>query len=527
MTNIPLLLAAFCASLLGAAAFCKLAPKLGLLDKPDAVRKLQKTPIPVGGGLVVFGVFAVALVALALSGRLESTATLGGKIVAASLISCALAGIGALDDRWGLTGGVKSAAELLPIAAIVMITTPPGSIFAVGATWTPGALFYAIAFLWLFGCVNSFNLLDGADGFVGALGVMCLVTLAFVARLSFAPDMAIASLLVAAALLGFLVLNLPPARVYLGDSGSLTLGFVVGFFALRVFVVDGVLRPIPALALVALPILDSVCAFTRRYHAGRSVFSPDLAHLHHRLQRRFGRGYPTLIALVALQTPLCLGAYAGAYYRMDALPIAAMALVFGFLVGTDLFARDELVATIRRVKASYARRFNRAEYDREGRLLGSKSAEEWRQFWRDILREAQLDDCTLIQLNFNLPFANVDWQGEWLAQGARRESAKERALDPNATNDPERAKRKRAKIKFEIPLRLDGAVVGALRAQYDSKVMEFGDAVKRVETLLARCGDALVQYGCDFSVDSPIRVERRANTTTRACEIAREWQNQP
>ena len=515
---IPLILATFFASMFGALAFCKLAPKLGLLDRPDAKRKLQQTPIPVGGGMVVFAVVAVALCALAASGGLESTATLGGKIVAATIISCVCAVVGLIDDRWGLGGGAKCAAELLPIAAIVMITTPPAAIFVSGSTFSLGSFFYLIAFLWLFGCVNSFNLLDGADGFVGTLGAMCLVTLALTAISTGAGDMATVCWLGAAALLGFLVWNAPPARVYLGDSGSLTLGFVVGFFALRVFAVDGVLRPIPALALIALPILDSTCAFARRRNAGRSVFSPDLAHLHHRIQRRFGRGYPTLGALILLQTPLCLGAFFGVYYRLDVIPILAVVVVIGALVATDLFAREELYSTWRRLRASYARRFRRAEYDDEGRLLGSKSVDEWRRFWRVVLKTAQNDECVFLQLNFNLPQAGVDWQGEWLAQRGRNDNKRSLTLEDHVEDD-RLVKRKRAKIKFEIPLRLDGDVVGALRAHYDSRIMEFNEAVKRVETLVTLCGDALMNYGVSFSVESPIYFERRALSRTAAQEL--------
>ena len=288
------------------------------------------------------------------------------------------------------------------------------------------------------------NLLDGADGFVGVFGVLCLVTLGAAALTTGSRQLASACWLLSAAILGFLAMNAPPAKVYFGDSGSLALGFVLGVFSLRIFQADGSFRAIPALCLLTLPATDSACAVLRRYNAGRSVFSPDLSHLHHSLQRRFGRGYKTLAALFVAQSTLCLAAYFGFSLRNDVIP-----------------------------------------------------------FRTSFLNAARTDGCLGVRLNFNLPFASVDWQGKW---SVRRRLMRERLEEWRAIS---KNSQKPFAMTFEIPLRLDSSAVGVLRIQFDPNVVEFTDAARRVQGLLKMCAEALLPYGDLFQVEFPRIVQSR------------------
>ena len=514
MTFALVLLAVFGATLLGLELLCRCAPFLGLLDKPDAVRKLQKKPVPVVGGIVACAVFACALVLCQRFALIE----LDGSLATVVGLCCLVAAIGALDDRLGLSGPIKSAFEILPIALTVAALVPHDRASLFGSDFFVSEVVFVLwSSVWIFGCVNSFNLLDGADGFVGTLGATVLVATSVVAFGNGDGAAGSTSLLFAAAVVGFLVLNAPPAKAYFGDAGSLALGFLVGSLALRAFVVDGSFRPAPAVCLVALPIFDSLCAVARRRNVGRSVFSPDLEHLHHSLRRRFGsRG--ALVALLGLQTPLALASIFGARTRNDAIPFATLVVVLGVMLAFNLFGRNELHSTFLRASSFFERIFARSRYDARGRLLGARDSQQWRAFWRAFLRAAQDADCVLVRLNLNLPFVGIDWQGEWRGKPLKRDEA-----SPLFRKRAKRAKpkAKSSAVKFEIPLRLDSVVVGTLCAHFDARAHEFRDCVERVEPLLGLCADALLPYGESFEVDSPVFVRNGATALNQIERDAR------
>ena len=508
MTTITFLFAIFIASFLGVKLYCSVAPRLGFLDRPDAMRKLQKRAVPVGGGVVVYAAFALGAFFyrwLGLRGLapVEFDFISRSPLLVVTLATGLIVLIGWFDDRWGLSGVAKSFVEFAPIVCAVSALAAPSSAALFDGVLPFGFFFYVFAAIWIFGCVNSVNLLDGADGFVGVFGVLCLVTLGAAALTTGSRQLASACWLLSAAILGFLAMNAPPAKVYFGDSGSLALGFVLGVFSLRIFQADGSFRAIPALCLLTLPATDSACAVLRRYNAGRSVFSPDLSHLHHSLQRRFGRGYRTLAALFVAQSTLCLAAYFGFSLRNDVIPFTASVAVVGALVGFDIFGRDEIKTTLTRVRTFYLRRFARRRYDERGLFLCAKDAGTWGAFWTSFLNAARTDGCLGVRLNFNLPFASVDWQGKW---SVRRRLMRERLEEWRAIS---KNSQKPFAMTFEIPLRLDSSAVGVLRIQFDPNVVEFTDAARRVQGLLKMCAEALLPYGDLFQVEFPRIVQSR------------------
>ena len=204
----------------------KLALKIGLVDRPDSRRKLHAGPMPLGGGVVVFLAMSVVLGgvlvvrnpwAIGLSKDWHDALAFfisGGFIVA----------LGLVDDRFGLRGRQKLlgqivAASLLAASGLVIHGL---GIFGYYLDLGPFAL--PVTVLWLVGAINAINLLDGIDGLATTIGIILSVTLAVLAAMTNHPGVATIALVLAGSMLGFLRYNFPPAKIFLGDAGSMLIG---------------------------------------------------------------------------------------------------------------------------------------------------------------------------------------------------------------------------------------------------------------------------------------------------------------
>jgi UDP-GlcNAc:undecaprenyl-phosphate GlcNAc-1-phosphate transferase len=266
-----------------------LAAARGWLDSPDGRRKLHASPVPRVGGLAVFvGLLAGSTLVLLLPGvtRVADAADESpGYLLAAALGICVL---GLLDDRHGLSPRVKLAGQLaagLYIYAhgysVQLVSNPFGATFALGWLSLP------VTVLWVAVLTNAFNLIDGLDGLAAGVGLFASSVVLVFALLNGHADIAILSIALAGALLGFLRYNFSPASVFLGDCGSLTLGFVLAALSLRGSMKGPVVVAVatPLLAL-GFPLLDTALALLRRFWGGRSILAADADHIHHRIVRR-------------------------------------------------------------------------------------------------------------------------------------------------------------------------------------------------------------------------------------------------
>ena len=258
----------------------KLANKLKIVDKPDEERKIHAREIPLLGGLAVFAAFFIILYFIhdkLLTGNLLPRHWLGFFIGGAWLM---LGGF--LDDKYNLKPNQQIVWPILAIASVIIggveiekITNPFGGFIYLGAVSS------ALIALWLLGMMYTTKLLDGLDGLVGgmtAIGAM-IIFLFTMSEKYYQPDIALAALILAAACLGFLLFNWYPAKIFLGEGGSLFLGFSLGVLA----VISGGKIAI-ALLVMGLPILDVVWTILRRLAAGKNPFKfADRKHLHFRL----------------------------------------------------------------------------------------------------------------------------------------------------------------------------------------------------------------------------------------------------
>jgi len=301
--------------------FARYAGMWRIVDNPG-LRKVHVTPIPrVGGLAMLVGVLVAAAVVIPLDFHDKS-------FLAAAVL---LAVFGALDDRFDLAPKVKLAGQL--IAVLIVVTagdTQVSSITLDERLILPHWLSLPLTVLFLVGITNAINLADGLDGLAGGTTFLVLGAIAALAHSSGQVVCAALAMGFAGAVLGFLRFNTYPATVFMGDAGSQVLGFAVGVLSLRATQsgASAVSAAIPVL-LLALPILDTLSVMMQRLSEGRSPFSADKNHIHHKLLTFGFHHHEAVMVIYAIQADLFILAY-WMRYESD---IAIIGVVTAFFAG--------------------------------------------------------------------------------------------------------------------------------------------------------------------------------------------------
>jgi len=263
-----------------------LAFRIGIVDQPG-IRKVHREPIPYLGGLAILVALLASLAATMLLAQdaASSVTRLSPQVLAMLGGAAAMFVIGLVDDLTGMRARHKLFAQLAVAgwmyAAGIRIDSIP-----LGTDWSIelGMLSLPVTLLWIAGVTNAINLIDGLDGLASGIGAIAAGAIAYVAHDAGNLPVAITMLALCGSLLGFLGHNHHPARIFLGDSGSLLIGFLLATSAVATGSKNGASLGIlgPFLAL-GLPILDMCFAMLRRAIERRGIFSADRSHVHHRL----------------------------------------------------------------------------------------------------------------------------------------------------------------------------------------------------------------------------------------------------
>jgi UDP-GlcNAc:undecaprenyl-phosphate GlcNAc-1-phosphate transferase len=262
--------------------------KVAFLDEPDGGRKRHAKAVPrVGGIAIVLAYVSTFAVALALPFSYTHLLYRAlPNILQLSLVAGVVFMTGVLDDMIGISARQKligiGGAAVLAYAVGIRVDV---HLFHGLPNW-PWLGFF-ITVIWLVGCANAFNLIDGMDGLAAGVGLVSTLTILLSALTQSNLPLVLATLPLAGCLLGFLRYNFNPASVFLGDGGSLLIGFLLGCYgALWSEKSVTVLALTAPLLAVSIPLLDVVLSVLRRFLRNKPIFEPDRGHIHHRLLER-------------------------------------------------------------------------------------------------------------------------------------------------------------------------------------------------------------------------------------------------
>lgn len=391
------------------------APRWGLVDRPDGHHKSHKREVALGGGLAVFLAAAITFgVEYFSSSRLQKL--LGDKemLLGGLLIACAwIVLLGLWDDRFGMKGRYKLAGQFVATLIIIASGLQINSFVVFDQKIPLGYFSIPFTVFWLLGAINSLNLLDGIDGLATTIGIILCATISIIALAFGQPAVAIVAAVFVGSLLGFLPFNFPPARMFLGDAGSMLIGLVVGTLAIGGSMKGPATVAMAApLAIWALPIFDSLAAIMRRKLSGRSIYATDRGHLHHRLMAVFGKNTRVLAVVAVCCAITCAGALISIFMNNDLVALISVLAVLSILVVTQVFGHIELVMLISRLKNLVKALFHTGG-DRQYafRLQGSR---DWNLMWQSVIECAEKLNLIDVKLDVNLPALQEGFHASWL-----------------------------------------------------------------------------------------------------------------
>lgn len=369
-------LAALALTLLLTPIVRELNRRFGMVDKPDP-RRINKVPIPRGGGVALFlGLFGSFIVYVAITGSRWVGSGVGTHPIRMMALAGAMFLLGLADDKWGLPPKFKLLGQL-----VVSVAAWAWGGLGFSTLWPsiPAAVDCVITVFWIVGAVNAFNLIDGLDGLASGIALIAVLGMAGSLLFLGAPDQTLFHFAFAGALVGFLRYNYNPASVFLGDSGSMLIGFLVATLPLATQTPNSFLVSVgvPMLAM-GVPIFDTTLAILRRsirhlilrrekreVSDGDSdrVMTADHDHLHHRILRSTGLNQrKTAWILYIITMAAVLFGLVGMTLKSKSAGLwmlafaAGCVIIFRDMARVELFDAGRLLASFARDRATSARR---------------------------------------------------------------------------------------------------------------------------------------------------------------------------
>lgn len=253
-----------------------LAYKIGAVDVPKDNRRMHKKPMPLLGGLSIFLGFTI-------SGLIFCNVT--PSLVAAWFGGLLIISIGILDDKYALNAWIKLLGQIAAASiAVGLGGVQIDHINLFGKYIHFGALAIPITIFWIVGMTNAINLIDGLDGLACGVSAISSTSLLIVTLMHADLEVAMLTAILTGACIGFLPFNMNPAKIFMGDTGALFLGYMLSVLSIvGVFKTTAVVSFLIPVIIFGYPLFDTVFAFARRILQGRSPFSADRGHLHHRI----------------------------------------------------------------------------------------------------------------------------------------------------------------------------------------------------------------------------------------------------
>lgn len=333
---------AFVVTLITIPPIIKLIRKFNLFDMPSE-RKEHVLPIPTMGGIAILAGMALSLIMwFPFQNSTEQISFFFSVLV--------LFGVGVMDDLKNLSAKykfiVQSGLALLIAIAGIRINSFDGLL---GIHDLPVTAQYTFTFLTIVGITNAFNLIDGIDGLAGSLGFLSLITLGIFLSLNGDINTALIAFALAGGILAFLYFNFNPARIFMGDTGSLILGFVISVLCIRLIQVNTVIAspylthaPVIVLSIVFIPVFDTLRVFAIRIWRGGSPFMADKSHLHHLLTNQ---GFSHLFATRLICVVHCIILLEAHWLRNLPQELIVAILLLFMLITTIIFKHFGILYT--------------------------------------------------------------------------------------------------------------------------------------------------------------------------------------
>ena len=495
--------ASLIAALIAVPAFAKVARTVGLVDLPDDKRKLHTNATPLVGGLATYvAVMLVAPAAIYFGYAYQSffieelTPTLLGWIPVdfarrvlilrpadqwelAGLVigSSILLVVGLLDDRFGIRGRQKLFGQFVATTVLIIFGYHFDEITVAGLTIRFDVFSVLFVYAWVLAAINSVNLLDGADGIAATIGIVMSLSLCLMAVYLDQMVNAIVAICVAGSLIGFLRYNFPPAKVYLGDTGSMLIGFVLSALAIRcTFKQTSAFAFFAPMALLAIPFIDTAAAIIRRRMTGRSIFAVDRGHLHHSLMKHGYSPRTSLLWVAMLCMTTATGGVLSLIYRQSEIALASIAVVIAVMLVCRIFGVAEFQLVTRKARGLARSLFdirsdNPAVVDQSAvHVQGSR---DWQQTWNQLATFA--DEHQLLELTLDL---NAPWMHESFHATQRRKDL------PRGSNH---------EWHVQLPLIADGRLFGRVEIVGSGQEdLSHHDIVNRVLKVTANIEDSLL-----------------------------------
>ena len=332
------LLCAFAVSFLMCPLVKSFAYRIGAIDVPKDNRRMHKKPVPRLGGLAIFLGFMVSMLLFV---RIDHQ--LKGILLGASIIVV----LGVVDDMSPLRASFKFCVQIVAAlvavfhGVVIEILSNP-NVFAENPYWELNWLSIPITVLWIVGITNAVNLIDGLDGLACGVSTISAVSMLVIALLVSEGDVALVMASLVGACLGFMPYNRNPAKMFMGDTGSTFLGYILATISIQgLFKYYAIVSFAVPFLILGLPMFDTLFAIIRRLAHGQNPMAPDRGHIHHRLIDMGLNQKQAVAALYVISSILGLSAVvltsSGAIKAMLFLMALAVA---AFLASRVIFRRD-------------------------------------------------------------------------------------------------------------------------------------------------------------------------------------------
>lgn len=308
-----------------------LAYKIGAIDVPKDARRVHDHPIPRLGGLAIFYGFLISILCFATVDTQLKGITIGCLIIVA---------VGIVDDVKQLSAKVKFVLQIVTAVVVVLhgvtikyISVP--SFIVEGGILNLGFMSIPITIVWIVGVTNAVNLIDGLDGLAVGVSSIATFSLFFIAILTREFQLAVITAALAGACLGFLPYNFNPAKIFMGDTGSTFLGFMLSVICIQgLFKGYVIISFIVPFLILGLPIFDTGFAIVRRIWNKKPIMAPDRGHLHHRLMDMGFSQKQTVAILYVIASILAMSAVVvlegGAYWAAVFVIAIVLFVIFGY-----------------------------------------------------------------------------------------------------------------------------------------------------------------------------------------------------